>query len=151
MYVCNDVCGLTNESLQITAVVAVALYGNPRHNANQKFNVGTGSATDGVCTYLTYLTSVDFTRSIDLPGVVPIFLAFHFADSSNRSWLDQLITSLLCRPGLTDCRTIARGGTLLVMPGRTAERTLVISPVAMRPPRPDGSGRNLVSRLRVLS
>ncbi|KAK4167857.1 acetylxylan esterase precursor [Cladorrhinum sp. PSN259] len=29
-------------------IVAVALYGNPRHNANQKFNVGTGSATDGV-------------------------------------------------------------------------------------------------------
>jgi len=37
--------GLTRLSF---LVVAVALYGNPRHNANQKFNVGTGSATDGV-------------------------------------------------------------------------------------------------------
>ncbi|KAK0627932.1 Alpha/Beta hydrolase protein, partial [Immersiella caudata] len=29
-------------------IVAIALYGSPRHNANQKFNVGTGSGTDGV-------------------------------------------------------------------------------------------------------
>ncbi|KAK5662204.1 hypothetical protein OQA88_8109 [Cercophora sp. LCS_1] len=29
-------------------IVAVALYGSPRHNADQKFNVGTGSGTDGV-------------------------------------------------------------------------------------------------------
>jgi len=29
-------------------IVAIALYGSPRHTANQKFNVGTGSGTDGV-------------------------------------------------------------------------------------------------------
>ncbi|KAK4212535.1 acetylxylan esterase precursor [Rhypophila decipiens] len=29
-------------------IVAIAFYGNPRHNANQKFNVGTGSGIDGV-------------------------------------------------------------------------------------------------------
>lgn len=37
---------MTNMEL---VVAAIALFGDPRHNANQAFNVGTGSNKDGVC------------------------------------------------------------------------------------------------------
>ena len=110
-------------------VVAIALYGSPRHNANQKFNVGTGSGVDGVCKSACIFAHSPCANK-------PCLLS--------RSWPGHPRTSPSCRHGGIGFRTTVRVETLPVTLAKTLARTAATSKAAMLQSQRNGSNQSSV-------